>query len=166
MTRKDCSIELELPIAISENKYRRHVPGCSHPIICSAGRKFHDLVKFRFMESGQRKIAGPVAVNLEFYPPDRRKRDLDNQFKCLFDSIVNAGCIEDDSEIYELHAYKREPIQGGLNYLRITGTIPAVAAVSAVSIRELLHSGRLAEAIGKYGMDTVADYLSKVTIEE
>lgn len=153
-----CRIELELPIAISENKYRRYVPGCNHPVICAAGRKFHELVKHRFAESGQRKIGGPVAVTLEFYPPDGRKRDLDNQFKCLFDSIVKAGCIDDDSCIQELHAFKREPIdnQFGINYLRIT---PAASETASGTIRALLKSGRLADAISKFGIQNVSAYL-------
>lgn len=169
MTQKDCGIELELPIAISENAYRRYVPGCNHPVICSAGRKFHELVKYRFRESGQRQITGPVAVTLEFYPPDRRKRDIDNQFKCLFDSIVKAGCIDDDSEIYELHAYKREPVTGGMNYIQITSTNPRAAAEAknaAESIRELLKSGKLRDAISKYGLEEVSEYLTRVYIEE
>ena len=115
-------IRLELPPAISENQYRRYGPGCNHPVICSAGRKYHEAVKFRFLESGQRQIPGKVKILLEFYPPDNRKRDLDNQFKCLFDSLVKAGCIEDDSCIVELHAFKREPTGSGqgLNYIEIT----------------------------------------------
>ena len=115
-------IELELPMAVSENAYRRHVPGCSHPVICAAGRRYHELVKNRFRESCQAMIAGKVAVWIEFYPPDNRKRDMDNQFKCLLDSLVKAGCIEDDSHIVEIHAFKREAIsdKNGLNYIRIT----------------------------------------------
>ena len=152
-----CSIELELPIAISENQYRRYVPGCNHPVICAAGRKFHELVKHRFMETGQQRIGGPVAVMLEFYPPDRRKRDLDNQFKCLFDSIVKAGCIDDDSCIQELHAFKREPIdnQFGMNFMRIT----SAADLTAGTIRALVKSGRLADAISKFGIRNVSDFL-------
>lgn len=118
----DPVIELELPMAVSENAYRRHVPGYSHPVICAAGRKYHELVKNRFRESCQSMITGKVAVRIEFYPPDNRKRDLDNQFKCLLDSLVKAGCIEDDSHIVEIHAFKREAIgdKNGLNYVRIS----------------------------------------------
>ena len=149
-------IELELPISISENKYRRYVPGCNHPVICAAGRKFHELVKHRFVESGQRKIGGQVSVTLEFYPPDRRKRDLDNQFKCLFDSITNAGCIDDDSCIRELHAFKREPIDNrfGLNFLRIAATDSAFGTLGA-----MLREGELAAAIARFGIPAVAEFL-------
>ncbi len=107
MTEK---IELELPVAISENHYRRFVKGTPYPIISAAGRKYHDTVKLRFQQSGQPPIPGPVKVTVEYYPPDRRKRDLDNLFKCLFDSLVNAGCIEDDSNIQHIEAFKREAL--------------------------------------------------------
>ena len=114
-------ITLELPLAVSENNYRRVVPGCSHPVISSEGRKYQENVKVIFRQSGQMPVQGRVKVDLEFYPPDRRKRDLDNLFKCLFDSLVAAGCIEDDSLIAEIHAAKREPMPGGLLFVKITG---------------------------------------------
>ena len=150
-------IELELPLAISENVYRRYVPGCNHPVICAAGRKYHELVKHRFADSGQRGIPGPVRIALEFYPPDARKRDLDNQFKCLFDSIVKAGCIDDDSQIFELYACKREPIPEahGLNYLRIGRYNIAETG----SITALIKAGDLMGAINKYGIEKVAFFL-------
>lgn len=106
-------IEMELPIPVSENQYRRFVPGVKYPIISTAGRKYHEIVKERFFDSAQNPISGEVIVTVDFYPPDRRKRDLDNLFKCLFDSIVAAGCIADDSLIQEIHAFKYEPIPNG-----------------------------------------------------
>ena len=115
-------IELELPLAVSENNYRRVVKGCSHPVISSEGRKYHENVKAIFRQSGQAPIKGRVKVTVEFYPPDRRRRDIDNLFKCLFDSLVAAGCIEDDSLIEELHAMKRAPMPGGLLFVRIEAT--------------------------------------------
>jgi len=112
--------ELELPVAVSENSYRRFVKGFSYPIISKEGRKYHDTVKMRFQQSGQEMIHGPVKVIVEYYPPDRRARDLDNLFKCLFDSLVKAGCIEDDSQIMDIEAHKREPLPpAGLIHLEI-----------------------------------------------
>jgi len=114
------AIELEMPMAVSENKYRRIVPGCSHPVISSEGRKYHETAKAIFRQSGQAPIRGRVKVEVEFYPPDWRRRDLDNLFKCLFDSLVNAGAIEDDHLITEIHAFKRDPVPNGLLFVRIT----------------------------------------------
>lgn len=48
-------------------------------------------------------IAGPVRVDLEYHPPDRRKRDLHNVDKMVMDSLegpgVVPGVIEDDHQV-------------------------------------------------------------------
>lgn len=54
-----------------------------------------------------------VRVTVELFPPDRRKRDLDNCFKCLFDGIESAGVVVNDYQIAELHSFRREPVTGG-----------------------------------------------------
>lgn len=113
------AIELELPMPVSENRYRRVVAGCSHPVISHEGRKYHDHVRAIFRASGMVPIPGEVRLRLEFYPPDRRRRDLDNLFKCLLDSLVAAGAIEDDALVVDLHALKLSPVPGGLLYVRI-----------------------------------------------
>ncbi|AUX93667.1 hypothetical protein C2E15_11645 [Mixta gaviniae] len=41
----------------------------------------------------------PLDVSIVLYPPDRRKRDLDNFQKALFDSLTYAGVWKDDSQI-------------------------------------------------------------------
>ncbi len=111
-------IELELPVAVSENRYRRFAG--KFPIISADGRKYQELVKQKFQRSGQEKVFGNVEVQMDFYPPDRRKRDLDNLFKCLFDSLTGAGCIEDDSMIIRICAEKREPMPpDGMIYVKI-----------------------------------------------
>jgi crossover junction endodeoxyribonuclease RusA len=38
-----------------------------------------------------------IVINV--YPPDARKRDLDNLLKCLLDSLQTAKVYEDDSQI-------------------------------------------------------------------
>jgi len=42
---------------------------------------------------------GPLAVSISVYPPDQRKRDLDNLCKSLLDAMTDAGFWEDDSQI-------------------------------------------------------------------
>ncbi len=48
------------------------------------------------------RMRGRVAVKLELYPPDNRRRDIDNTLKCLFDSFTHAGVWEDDSQVKSL----------------------------------------------------------------
>jgi len=48
------------------------------------------------------KISGPVSVTLLIVKPDRRKRDLDNLGKAIFDALVLYGVIDDDSLIEKI----------------------------------------------------------------
>lgn len=54
-----------------------------------------------------------LKVSIYAYPPDRRKRDLDNMLKASLDALEEANAFEDDNQIDELHVYRREVIKGG-----------------------------------------------------
>lgn len=43
-----------------------------------------------------------LSVSILAYPPDKRRRDLDNLFKGLMDSLQHAKVFPDDSQIDEL----------------------------------------------------------------
>ena len=68
---------------------------------------------------GCEKLKGDLLFEVECYPPDRRRRDLDNLLKCLQDSLVHAGAMEDDSQIKELCMKMNEPIEGGMVHVRL-----------------------------------------------
>ena len=57
---------------------------------------------------------GRLSVSIEMYPPDRRKRDCDNVFKCSLDALTYAGVYKDDSLIDELRIVRREVVKRGL----------------------------------------------------
>lgn len=40
-----------------------------------------------------------LKVHIEAYPPDKRKRDLDNLFKSLLDALEKSGVFKDDRQI-------------------------------------------------------------------
>lgn len=43
-------------------------------------------------------LPGPVGIRVKLHPPEkRRRRDGDNLFKAIFDSLVHAKVLEDDS---------------------------------------------------------------------
>lgn len=48
-----------------------------------------------------------LKISIEAFPPDKRRRDLDNILKCLLDSLQHAQVYKDDSQIDELHIYRR-----------------------------------------------------------
>ena len=54
-----------------------------------------------------------IFMEVYLYPPDRRKRDLDNYMKGLLDALTEAGLWEDDSLIDQLHIYRGEVTRAG-----------------------------------------------------
>ena len=109
------ALEFDLPWPPSVNNYYRHVG--PRVLISRAGRKYRTMCVSRL--GGLGKLYGAVSLSLECYPPDRRRRDLDNLLKCLQDSITAAGVLDDDSQIRRLQMEMLEPIEGGLVHVRL-----------------------------------------------
>lgn len=59
------------------------------------------------------KLEEPVFMEVYLFPPDRRKRDLDNYMKGLLDALTQAGLWIDDSLVDQLHIYRGEVIRDG-----------------------------------------------------
>lgn len=66
-----------------------------------------------------RPLAGPLAIEITVYPPDRRRRDIDNVQKSLLDALQHGGAYHDDSQIVRLEIEKREPVRGGKTIVSI-----------------------------------------------
>ena len=104
--------EVTLPWPPSVNNYWRHkVTGRLATVYVSAEGKAYrkavnDLVMEAAMVQRYLKAAGSVRVVIEAFPPDRRKRDLDNILKSLLDALTHAGVWEDDSQIEDLRIYR------------------------------------------------------------
>ena len=56
--------------------------------------------------AGADPLAGPLAVEMAFHLPDRRKRDLDNLSKGVLDGM-NGIVFEDDQQVTELKLTKQ-----------------------------------------------------------
>jgi len=88
-------------------------------LISREGRKYRMMVVSR-LAGLYPKLGGEVSIKAEFYPPDRRRRDLDNVGgKALLDSLVYAGIMEDDSQVKELHLRMLDPVPEGLVHVSI-----------------------------------------------
>ena len=110
------AVEFDLPWPPSVNRSYRHVGHCV--LISREGRKYRRIAVSRLGGLFD-KFSGAVALSLDCYPPDRRRRDIDNILKCLLDSLVNAGVMEDDSLVKRLHMEMLEPIPEGLVHVHI-----------------------------------------------
>lgn len=55
-----------------------------------------------------------LAVLIEAYPPDKRKRDLDNILKPILDGLAHAKVFEDDVQVDKLTIWRCMPMLGEL----------------------------------------------------
>jgi crossover junction endodeoxyribonuclease RusA len=69
----------------------------------------------KFYLRGQPKFGQlPVIVELLIFPPDKRKRDIDNLAKCACDLLMYSGIIDDDFQIQRLLIERSHVIKDGL----------------------------------------------------
>ena len=78
-------------------------------------------------EAGVEAIEGRLSMHVSLFPPDRRKRDVDNVLKSLLDACEHAGCYESDSQIDELHIIRQAPRPGGACTIVILPIDPVLA---------------------------------------
>lgn len=65
------------------------------------------------------QIDSRLEVEVDIYPPDKRKRDLSNVIKVVEDACTKAGLWQDDSQIDRLVLQRMPPIKGGAIALRV-----------------------------------------------
>ncbi|OQB79049.1 MAG: Crossover junction endodeoxyribonuclease RusA [Planctomycetes bacterium ADurb.Bin126] len=104
-------ITLELPYPPSVNRYYRHVG--FRTLISREGRAYRRLVCAILRRAGVRPLEGTLAVGLDLYPPDGRRRDCDNVLKALLDAMQYGGMYGDDSQIKKLLVVMRDRIVPG-----------------------------------------------------
>ena len=110
-------IELELPFPPSVNHYYRRVG--PRTLISREGRRFRERVCAQLAGLGVRRLSGPLRIEIEVYPPDRRRRDIDNVQKALLDALQHGGLYEDDSQIVKLDIERRGCIAQGRTIVRV-----------------------------------------------
>lgn len=59
-------------------------------------------------------MSGRLCAKIELYPPDRRRRDIDNLLKPLLDALTHGGAIADDELFDELTITRQSVVSGGL----------------------------------------------------
>lgn len=108
----------------SVNHAWRHVG--NRTLISAAGRDFRrEIEKYGTLLRSEKKlplesILEQISVRIILYPPDSRRRDLDNYFKSTLDALTHANVWRDDSQIKMLSASWGERCKGGGFRLIIT----------------------------------------------
>ena len=108
-------MKLTLPWPPSANHYYRRVG--PRTLISREGREYRRTVcgLLAPVGGGIRKppCGGRIALCMDAFPPDRRRRDLDNLQKSAVDSMQHAGVYQDDSLIDLLITGRRAVVPGG-----------------------------------------------------
>ena len=63
----------------------------------------------------------PISVFIRAYPPDKRKRDLDNILKPVLDALTAAAVFDDDSMIDDLRIQRFEQSSPGRIEIVVSG---------------------------------------------
>lgn len=86
-------------------------------LISKVGREYRKAVAEQIqIQDAAKELKGALRVSITAYRPDNRKRDLDNLYKAVLDSLTHAKVWEDDSQIVDLRIKWGESIGG---YLKV-----------------------------------------------
>ncbi|MER0124474.1 RusA family crossover junction endodeoxyribonuclease [Franconibacter daqui] len=127
-------MKLTLPFPPSVNTYWRAPnkgPLAGRHLISAKGRAYQSDACAAIIEQ-LRKLPKPssalAAVEIILFPPDARRRDIDNYNKALFDALTHAGIWEDDSQVCRMLVEWGPVVKKGKVEITICKYEPAVAA--------------------------------------
>lgn len=105
------SITLELPWPPSVNHYWRHTKTGHY--ISEQGKIYRNTVYYICVSlRGILPENAKLSVSIEAFPPDKRRRDLDNLLKATLDALQYAMVYQDDYQIDLLTIARKSPLNG------------------------------------------------------
>jgi len=136
-------MQLTLPWPPSVNHYYRRVG--PRTLISREGRIYRKAICALLAGNGPRKppAGGRIALAMDAFPPDRRRRDLDNLLKSTQDALAHAGIYEDDSQIDLLAVQRRSVLPDG----------KIVVSIEPLPLRRCLLCGQLLASHGGENFD-------------
>ena len=118
--------ELYIPYPPTINSY--YVKTRNGIFISTKGRRFRDDVAEAVIQQLPTvSITYKVLIEIVLYPPDKRKRDIDNCSKAILDSLTKCGLWDDDVLVDQLFIYRgmiQKPI--GSTFVRIGKAGPQI----------------------------------------
>jgi crossover junction endodeoxyribonuclease RusA len=109
-------LDIEYPYPPTVNTYWRTAVKGKRAItyVSTRGKKYsHDVINLTKASRANLNTDKPLEVTVLVYPPDKRKRDIDNILKALLDSMQKANVYQDDSQICKLTVTRCEIIKHG-----------------------------------------------------
>lgn len=112
---------LHLPFPPSVNTYWRHPTSgklAGRHLISAQGRSYRDQVAARVNVDAP--LTSRLVVSITAHMPDRRRRDLDNLPKAIFDALTHAGLWLDDEQVDVLTISRAAVVKGGQITLEVS----------------------------------------------
>lgn len=111
---------IELPWPPTVNHYYTVARG--RKILSKKGRDYKEAAWLHLLSQGRYKqLEGDVSLFIRAYPPDKRRRDIDNILKPLLDVLTTAGIYKDDSQVTDLRIQKFNPCKPGRVEVMVSG---------------------------------------------
>ncbi len=129
-------MKLVLPFPPSVNTYWRAPnkgPLKGRHLISAKGRAYQSAACVAIVEQLRflpKPSTAPAAVEIILYPPDERRRDVDNYNKALFDALTHAGIWEDDSQVQKMLVEWGPKVPGGRVEISIKKHEPLAGAAA------------------------------------
>lgn len=96
------SIDLELPMPPSANRYWRNYRG--RTVVSDEARAYKEQIGWTLTAKGIRPLDGELVVTIRVYR-ERKSGDLDNRIKVVLDAL-RGHAYQDDSQVTQIHAYR------------------------------------------------------------
>ena len=129
------NIDLFLPFPPTINNY--YVKTSRGMFISQKGRLFRDTTQAEVLKQlgDFEPITDRIHVSVVLYPPDKRKRDLDNYMKPLLDALTHSQLWIDDSIIDQLHIFRGETVTKPKSGIRLE--INLAAPILPLGLKEI-----------------------------
>ena len=112
-------ITITIPYPPSGNHMWKHTRQGRHYLTAEA-KAYYDLVREAVITQGKVvNIDQPVEVTCVLYPPDNRRRDMDNAWKVISDALTKASLWQDDHLIKSLHIEWQVPVKSGKAFVSV-----------------------------------------------
>jgi crossover junction endodeoxyribonuclease RusA len=106
---KTLTIKTSWPPSI--NTYWRRNGG--RYFITQKGIDYRDeVISLAYRNRGMFESGDRVALLIEAYPPDKRRRDLDNILKPILDALQHAKIYVDDNQVDKINIWRCMPLDG------------------------------------------------------